>query len=343
MKTILITGGLGFIGSNFIQMVFNKYGKTIRIVNVDKDTLGRKDHKHFKHIPQIHNKELYLYREADICNLTKMQALIYFYRPQIIVNFAAETHVDQSIQTPQQYAQTNILGTTALLIAASKYYNYLLDDVQRKKFRFHHISTDEVFGDLALNCKDKFTQNTIYNPSSPYSATKAGSDHLVRAWGRTYGLPYSISNCSNNYGKYQDDTKLIPKVIKACMNQQQITIHGTGQYVRDWIHVQDHCEGILKILDDLQLTHNETYLFGGQCQKSNLQVIDLICEIMDKKNPRKNGKSYKELKIFVQNRAGQDLKYSIDCSKAKQQLGWIPQSKFEQKVELLINNGGNSE
>lgn len=338
MKTIIVTGGLGFIGSNFIQMMFQKYGDQLRIINIDKDTLNRKDHKHLNHIKQIHNQKTYIFKQVDICNTTKIQRLMFFYKPINIVHFAAESHVDTSIQTPKKHAQTNIFGTISLLIASSKYYNSILTDSEKKNFRFHHISTDQVFGDLSLTSNCKFNQSSIYNPSSPYSATKAGSDMLVRAWGRTYGLPWSISNCSNNYGKYQDKSKLIPKVINLCIKEQPITIHGTGQYIRDWIDVRDHCCGIIKILQNLQLTNNKTYLFGGDYQKSNLFIIDLICQNMDKILPRNNNESYKNLKTFVQNRQGQDLKYAIDSSKSKQQLNWKLNGNLRYSVEELIKN-----
>lgn len=338
MKTLLITGGLGFIGSHFIQMLFTneKYKDIIKIINVDKDLLNRKKHNHLSHLKQIKNQKQYLYREVDICDSVKMQALIYLHRPDKIVHFAAETHVDCSIQTPELHTHTNILGTVSMLIAASKYYNILLNDEQKKNFRFHHISTDEVYGDIPIQATYKFNQNSRYNPSSPYSATKAGSDHLVKAWHRTYGLPISISNCSNNYGRYQDDTKLIPRVVKLCLNQQPITIHGTGQYIRDWILAEDHCRGILDILQNLQLTNNQQYLFGGECQRSNIYIIDLICQILDKIYPRKNRQSYKQLKVFIENRKGQDLKYAIDNTKVNTQLDWNISTQIEQNLQQII-------
>lgn len=327
----MVTGGLGFIGSNFIQMLFEKFGNNIKIINIDKDTLGRRDHKHLQHIPQIGNEKYYLHRQVDICDASKIQALIYLHRPDKIVHFAAESHVDVSIQTPQKHAHTNILGTISLLIAASKYYNALLNADQKRQFRFHHISTDQVFGDLALDSKEQFTQKSPYNPSSPYSATKAGSDHLVRAWGRTYGLPYSISNCSNNYGKYQDDTKLIPKIIKQCLNNQPITVHGTGQYIRDWIYVRDHCQGILKILQNLELTDNKTYLFGGEDELSNLFVIQTIIKELEK-----TGNSLMSNIRYVENRRGQDRRYSISNKKSINELNWKPTIKLVQFLPELI-------
>lgn len=337
MKTILITGGLGFIGSNFIQMILTdqKY-KDIKIVNIDCDQLGRKNHKHLSHIEAIKDLNRYQYKYANICNLTKMQALIYFHRPDKIVHFAAETHVDCSIEKPQLYVKSNLIGTMNMLIASSKYYNKILSDQQKKQFRFHHISTDQVFGDFSINSIQKFTEESKYNPSSPYSATKAGADMLVHAWHRSYGLPISISNCSNNYGKYQDESKLIPKVIGHCLREQPIPIHGTGQYIRDWIHVEDHCRGILMIIENLQKTQNQTFLFGGQCERSNLQIIDIICQIMDEQRPRNIGSSYKDLKTFVQNRVGQDNRYAIDNTKSNNVLRWYPQRKLQESLIQLI-------
>lgn len=232
------------------------------------------------------------------------------------------------------------MGTISLLIATSKYYNMLLNDQEKKEFRFHHISTDQVFGDLTLDSSEKFTQNTQYNPSSPYSATKAGSDHLVRAWGRTYGLPYSISNCSNNYGKYQDDTKLIPKIIKQCLNNRDITVHGTGQYVRDWIYVLDHCHGILKILQNLSSSHNKTYLLGGDCQISNIQIIKLIINNISKNDSMLHQKLSNNIK-YVENRKGQDIRYAIDSRKIKQQLGWQVTTNLKKYMPQLVMEYSN--
>lgn len=337
MKTILITGGLGFIGSNFIQMVLTdqKY-KDIKIINIDCDQLGRINHKHLSHIEAIKDLNRYQFKLANICNLTKMQALIYLHRPDKIVHFAAETHVDFSIETPQKYVKSNVVGTMNMLIASSKYYNKLLNEQQKREFRFHHISTDQVFGDFPVNSIQKFTEHSKYKPSSPYSATKAGADMLVHAWYRSYGLPVSISNCSNNYGKYQDPSKLIPKVIKHCLREQFIPIHGTGEYIRDWIHVEDHCRGILMILENLQKTHNETFLFGGQCERSNINIINYICELLDMMRPRKDGKSYKELQKFVGNRIGQDNRYAIDNTKSNIVLGWYPQKTLQDSLIELI-------
>ncbi len=337
MKTIIITGGLGFIGSNFIEMILtNPQYHNVKIINIDCDMLNRKNHKHLLHIPQINNTQRYQYKNANICNLTKMQALIYFHRPDKIIHFAAETHVDYSIKNPENYVKSNVYGTINLLIAASKYYNKLLNEQQKKNFRFHHISTDEVFGDFPINSTQKFTEDSKYYPSSPYSATKASADMLVHAWHKSYGLPISISNCSNNYGKYQDNSKLIPKVINHCLKEEIIPIHGSGEYIRDWIHVEDHCRGILAILENLEKTNNEIFLFGGQCERSNLYIINYICDLMDKNRPRKNGKSYKQLQKFVENRIGQDNRYAIDNTKANTILNWYPQKKLQDSLIQLI-------
>lgn len=308
----------------------------VKILNIDCDQLKRKDHKHLSHISAINDPSRYQYKNVNICNLTKVEALIYFHRPDKIVHFAAETHVDLSIQSPEKYARTNVLGTMNMLIASSKYYNRMLTTEQKRQFRFHHISTDQVFGDFPIDSQQKFTQNSKYFPSSPYSATKASADMLVHAWHRSYGLPISISNCSNNYGKYQDDSKLIPKVINHCLREESIPIHGTGQYIRDWIHALDHCRGIMYILQNLQKTDNQTFLFGGDCQRSNLYIVDLICEIMDKYKSRANHQSYKQLKKFGINRIGQDNRYAIDNTKSTKILGWSPVESLHDTIEELI-------
>lgn len=338
MKTIIVTGGLGFIGSNFIEMVLtNPKYKGVKIINIDNDSFNRKNHKHLEHIKQISDKNRYEYKCASICNLTKMQALIYFHRPDKIVHFAAETHVDYSISEPQKHVKSNVVGTMNMLIASSKYYNRLLNDEQKKQFRFHHISTDQVFGDFPIDSLQKFTQDSKYRPSSPYSATKASADMLVHAWSRSYGLPISISNCSNNYGRYQDESKLIPKVIGHCFRKEPIPIHGTGLYIRDWIHAKDHCRGILMILQNLQKTQGQTFLFGGDCQKSNLWIIDTICQIMDQKYPMQV--SYKTLKTFVDNRVGQDNRYAIDNSNSYRVLGWKSIYNLNETIEQMVQEG----
>ncbi len=337
MITILITGGLGFIGSHFIEQSYKKYGNKIRIINVDKDTLHRSNHKHLKHIQQIHNKQNYIFYKLNICNTKKIYNILLEYKPEIIIHFAAESHVDSSIEFPQKHTKTNIIGTNSLLIASSKYYNMILNNQQKQRFRFHFISTDEVFGDLSIDSNEKFNEETKFNPSSPYSATKAGAQHLVRAWNKTYNLPYSISNCSNNYGKYQDQSKLIPKVINACINNKIITVHGTGKYIRDWIAVEDHCNAIQLIMENLDKTKNKTYLIGSGLQLTNLQVIDYICEIFDKLKPLSNNKSYKDNKVFVQNRAGQDLRYSINSDKIIRELNWSVKIDFYKKIQELIH------
>ena len=253
-----------------------------------------------------------------------------------VVHFAAESHVDNSISNPGIFVETNVNGTYSMLNASLKHYKELSEDT-KKKFRFHHISTDEVFGDLDLDGDDKFTEETPYNPSSPYSASKAGSDHLVRAWHRTYGLPITISNCTNNYGPRQHSEKLIPHMVSNALADKALTIYGDGKNVRDWIHVDDHNSGVRLILENGRV--GETYCLGGNSERDNNQVVNAICEALDELKPRKDGKSYKEQITYVEDRFGHDRRYAIDCAKIEGELGFKRVYEgFEIGLSDLIGN-----
>lgn len=303
----LITGGAGFIGSNFIHYLFGKY-PDCEVVNLDKLTYAG----NLENVKPFEQNPHYKFVKGDIADPKIVNELM----PQIdaVVNFAAETHVDRSITGPAEFIQTNVVGTQVLLDAAVKH-----------KKRFHHISTDEVFGDLPLNTKDKFTEATPYNPSSPYSASKAASDHLVRAYARTFGLQATISNCSNNYGPRQHLEKLIPQTIMNALQDKKIPVYGNGENVRDWIYVNDHNAGVDLILQKGKI--GETYLIGADCEKTNLEIVKAILKILGKPT---------SLIEFVADRLGHDLRYAIDSSKIQKELGWKPEHNFEQGLAETV-------
>ena len=253
------------------------------------------------------------------------------YLPSVVVHFAAESHVDRSIDGPQQFIQTNIIGTSVLLQESLDYYIHL-NEASRSKFKFHHISTDEVFGSLGED--GYFSESTAYDPSSPYSASKASSDHLVRAWHRTFGLPVTISNCSNNYGPYQFPEKLIQLMILNCLAEKPLPVYGTGENVRDWLYVQDHCDAIDLVLQ--KGTIGETYNVGGNNEIQNIQIIKDICTILDEVKPKESGKSYHQLITFVKDRPGHDFRYAIDSTKLQSELNWSPKETFETGLRKTI-------
>jgi dTDP-glucose 4,6-dehydratase len=303
-KKMLVTGGTGFIGCNFVRYMLAKY-KDIKIINLDKLTYaGNKDN--------LPNDPRHIFIKGDICDANLVNELMQQYDIDTIVHFAAESHVDRSIDNSAPFIETNIVGTYTLLEAARKSLR-----------RFHHISTDEVYGELGPN-DPPFNEITPYNPSSPYSASKASSDHLVRAYFRTYNLPITISNCSNNYGPYPHAAKLIPRVIRCCIEQQPIPVYGDGSNIRDWLYVEDHCRAIDTIITKGKI--GETYNIGGNCEISNISLVTKICEIMQQKRPT-NGK-YSDLITFVKDRPGHDWRYGIDNSKIKNMLKWQPQYNF---------------
>lgn len=307
---LLVTGGAGFIGSNFILYWLKKYPRD-KIINLDKLTYAG----NLENLRQVEKNPNYQFIKGDICDRSLVDQLVK--QVDIIVHFAAESHVDRSILNPSPFIKTNIEGTYTLLESALK----------NKKKRFHHISTDEVFGSLKLNSKKKFTETTPYNPRSPYSASKAASDHLVRAYHITYNLPITISNCSNNFGPYQFPEKLIPLAITNILEEKKIPVYGDGLYVRDWLYVEDHCQAIDLIIHKGSI--GQTYLIGGSTENiSNIEVIKKILKFMGKDN------SYIK---YVKDRPGHDRKYAMDWSKINKELGWKPQHKFEQGLKKTIN------
>ncbi|MBT5399840.1 dTDP-glucose 4,6-dehydratase [bacterium] len=333
----LITGGAGFIGSAVIRNIINNTRHSV--INADKLTYAG----NLESLKSIENSGRYIFKKIDICNSDEVKSLINKYQPDKIMHLAAESHVDRSIDGPEKFIQTNIIGTYNLLESAKQYWMNL--SVERKhNFIFHHISTDEVYGELH-NIKDFFTEDTPYAPSSPYSASKASSDHLVRAWQRTYNFPTLITNCSNNYGPYQFPEKLIPLTILNAISGKSISIYGKGNQVRDWLHVEDHARALVKVLQEGRM--GQTYNIGGHNEKTNLQVVEIICNILEnlvpiKNNSKINIKSYKSLITFVKDRPGHDIRYAIDATKIKKELNWIPSETFEtgikKTVQWYLNN-----
>ena len=319
MKNILVTGGCGFIGSNFIKHLIDK--EEYHIVILDKLTYAG----------NLNNLDLFdiakcTFINGDICDKKKLNELFEKFRFSAIFHFAAESHVDRSIDGPKQFIKTNIIGTFNLLEASRSYFQTL-----DPKFKFIHISTDEVYGDLKDN--DFFKETTAYNPSSPYSATKASSDHLVKAWGRTYGIPYIITNCSNNYGRFQFPEKLIPLMIINCIDWNPLPIYGNGQNIRDWLFVKDHCIAIDLVFKKGCI--GETYNIGGNNEIKNLEIVNTICDIMNELKPSQNG-DYKKLITFVKDRPGHDFRYAIDSTKINKELGWKPSETFFSGIRKTI-------
>ena len=326
-KVYIVTGGSGFIGTNFIRfMLVNGFAE--RIINLDKLTYAGNP----QNLLEYDNDKRYAFAQGDICDQELVQELFILHKPDVVVNFAAESHVDRSIDGPGDFVKTNISGTYVLLQEALRYYRALNND-QQSRFRFHHISTDEVFGSLEED--GFFTEKTSYDPSSPYSASKAASDHLVRAWQRTYGLPVIISNCSNNYGPYQFPEKLIPLMIINCLNETPLPVYGTGENIRDWLFVDDHCDAIHTIIEKGEIA--ETYNIGGNNEIQNIDIVKTICNLLDNIRPSENLKSYQELITFVKDRPGHDFRYAIDSSKLQNKLGWTPKETFEMGIRKTID------
>ena len=310
MKTIMVTGGAGFIGTNFIKYVLNETDFDGMIINIDMLTYaGNKDN-----LSDIDDDSRYSFHQLDICDYEDIEGVIQEHNVDTIVNFAAESHVDRSISGPMPFIQTNIVGTFTLLELAKKY-----------NLRFHQISTDEVFGSIQSGL---FTEESPYAPNSPYSASKASADHLVRSYNKTYDLPTTISVCTNNYGPYQFPEKLIPVIIHNCLHRLPIPVYGTGRNVRDWIYVRDNCIAIWSILQ--KGTLGDTYCIGGNTEVSNINLVEIICEIFDK--TLDNTTSSKELITYVEDRAGHDFRYAIDSSKLRYELNWKPEGDFETKL-----------
>lgn len=329
---ILITGGAGFIGSAVVRHIIKNTND--EVLNLDKLTYAG----NLESLKEIDQNPRYQFQQVDICDSSKLEQIFEQFQPDAIMHLAAESHVDRSIDGPSAFIQTNIVGTYILLEAARKYWQ-ALDDNKKANFRFHHISTDEVYGDLD-GTTDLFTEATPYAPSSPYSASKASSDHLVRAWQRTYGLPTIVTNCSNNYGPYHFPEKLIPLVILNALDGKALPIYGAGNQIRDWLFVEDHARALYQVIT--QGTVGETYNIGGHNEKQNLEVVKTICKILDELRPQNNSQSYESLITFVKDRPGHDLRYAIDATKIEHELGWKPQETFEtgirKTVEWYLNN-----
>ena len=323
---IFITGGAGFIGANFIRNWLSQNSEPI--VNIDKLTYAG----NLLSLKDISENKNYIFAQVDICDAEKITGLFSKYKPRAILNFAAESHVDRSIHGPAEFIQTNIVGTFNLLECAKKFW-LGLGETEKKNFRFLHVSTDEVYGSLELN-DPAFTETKAYAPNSPYSASKASSDHLVRAYYHTYGLPVLTTNCSNNYGPLQFPEKLIPLVIHNALKSKPLPIYGDGSNIRDWLYVTDHCQAIIKVLDNGRL--GETYNIGGWNEKKNIEVVDVICTILDELRPRKDGQSYLSLKTYVKDRPGHDRRYAIDAHKIEKELNWRPSESFESGIQKTI-------
>lgn len=322
---ILITGGAGFIGSAVIRQYIND--TTHDVVNVDALTYAG----NLESLTEVSDSSRYSFEQVDICDKQALDSVFQKHKPDAVMHLAAESHVDRSIDGPADFMQTNIIGTFNLLEVARKYWSEL-DGDKKSGFRLHHVSTDEVYGDLDET--GLFTEETSYEPSSPYSASKASSDHLVRAWHRTYGFPIVITNCSNNYGGYQFPEKLIPLMILNALDSKPLPIYGTGQQVRDWLHVDDHARALRLVLEKGVL--GETYNIGGHNEKANLEVVNTICGILDESRPKYDGKPYNSLITYVADRPGHDMRYAIDAGKIERDLGWVPEETFETGIRKTV-------
>lgn len=329
---ILVTGGAGFIGSAVIRHIINDTND--EVLNLDKLTYAG----NLESLASIENNPRYQFAQADICDAIAVKQLFNDFQPDLVMHLAAESHVDRSIDGPSDFIQTNIVGTYNLLEVARSYWQTLTDD-KKANFKFHHISTDEVYGDLD-GTDNLFTETTAYSPSSPYSASKASSDHLVRAWQRTYGLPTIVTNCSNNYGPYHFPEKLIPLMILNALDGKALPVYGNGQQIRDWLYVEDHARALYKVITEGKI--GETYNIGGHNEKANIDVVKTICSILDELQPQANGQKYESLITYVKDRPGHDLRYAIDASKIQKDLGWVPEESFEtgirKTVKWYLNN-----
>lgn len=323
MKNLLVTGGCGFIGANFIRYLLEQADFDGRIINLDK--LGYAGNP--ENLSDIAEQypDRYVFVKADICDPDAVSATFGRYEVDAVCHFAAESHVDRSIVAPDQFVRTNVMGTFHLLEAAR--------GQGEKLTLFHHVSTDEVYGSLGES--GLFSENSPYDPSSPYSASKAGADHLVRAYGRTYGLPFTLSNCSNNYGPYQFPEKLIPLMILNGVAGKPLPVYGKGRNVRDWLYVTDHCRAIWQIMT--RGRRGETYNVGGRCEMQNIAVVELICDLLDAICPAADGRFRREQIRFVTDRPGHDLRYAIDCGKIEAELGWQPRESFASGLEKTVH------
>ena len=333
-KTILVTGGAGFIGSAVVRYIIESTQDSV--VNVDKLTYAG----NLESLESVENNPRYAFEQVDICDAKALARVFEHHQPDAVMHLAAESHVDRSIDGPAAFIETNIVGTYTLLEAARAYWNSLNDE-RKAAFRFHHISTDEVYGDLE-GTDDLFTETTPYAPSSPYSASKASSDHLVRAWLRTYGLPTIVTNCSNNYGPFHFPEKLIPLMILNALDGKPLPVYGNGQQIRDWLFVEDHARALYKVVTEGKV--GETYNIGGHNEKANIDVVRTICRLLEELVPNKpeGVAKYEDLITYVKDRPGHDVRYAIDAAKIGRELGWKPQETFEsgirKTVEWYLNN-----
>lgn len=324
-NTLLVTGGAGFIGSCFVLKMIDK---GFQVINLDKLAYSG----NLENLKTVFSNPNHVFVQGDIGDSNLVRELLEKYEPSAVVNFAAESHVDRSIVDPDIFVRTNVLGTEILLRTVTEWWANL--SIEKKdKFKFHHISTDEVFGTLKAS-DPAFTEETPFAPNSPYSASKASSDHFVRAFNETYGLPTVITNCSNNYGPRQFPEKLIPLMTLNAISGKQLPIYGTGENIRDWLHVEDHCEAIYEVLTKGRI--GETYNVGGKSERTNLFIVNKICSILDEVKPREDGKSYKEQITYVKDRLGHDFRYAINCSKIERELGWTPRHTFEEGIRETI-------
>ena len=323
--TIIVTGGAGFIGSEVVRQYLNSTDSVV--INVDKLTYAG----NLESLKSVDANPNYIFEQADICDRQRVSEIFREHKPDAIMHLAAESHVDRSIDGPAEFIETNIAGTSVLLDEAKKYWSEL-QPARKQHFRFHHVSTDEVYG--SLGAKGLFTETTPYDPRSPYSASKASSDHLVRAWHHTYGLPVVITNCSNNYGPYQFPEKLIPLVILNALDEKPLPIYGKGENVRDWLHVEDHARALRLVLDKGKI--GETYNIGGHNEKTNNEVVRTICQLLNELAPSVSGIKYESLIEYVSDRPGHDLRYAIDASKIENELGWTPEETFETGLRRTV-------
>ncbi|MCQ9044386.1 dTDP-glucose 4,6-dehydratase, partial [Vibrio parahaemolyticus] len=318
---ILVTGGAGFIGSAVIRHIIRDTQDSV--VNLDKLTYAG----NLESLVDVADSDRYYFEQVDICDRTELDRVFSEHQPDMVMHLAAESHVDRSIDGPAAFIETNVMGTYHLLEAARQYWSSL-EEANKSAFRFHHISTDEVYGDLE-GTDDLFTETTSYEPSSPYSASKASSDHLVRAWQRTYGLPTLVTNCSNNYGPYHFPEKLIPLMILNALDGKPLPVYGDGMQIRDWLFVEDHARALYKVVTEGEI--GETYNIGGHNEKANIEVVKTICALLEELRPDKPAgvESYESLITYVKDRPGHDVRYAIDATKIAQELNWTPEETFE--------------